>query len=170
MNWDAVGAIGEILGAVAVLITLFYLATQIRQNTETVRTSAEMDVSKMSAEWAALAINNPEIGEIWDKAADDPTSLTDSEVRLFLWFVMEYLLLSEAQYYLYLKGHVTEESWHVKASLSLGMIKNPIVRKWWATGLGPLSPRFREYVDEHIDEDDLSWKYASVAKAGSLDA
>ena len=32
MNWDAIGAIGEIAGAVVVAITLFYLVIQIRQN------------------------------------------------------------------------------------------------------------------------------------------
>lgn len=31
MNWDALGAIGEIFGAAAVLITLLYLAAQVRQ-------------------------------------------------------------------------------------------------------------------------------------------
>ena len=31
MNWDALGAIGEIVGAVAVLVTLIYLALQVRQ-------------------------------------------------------------------------------------------------------------------------------------------
>ncbi len=31
MNWDAIGAIGEILGAIAVLVTLIYLAGQVRQ-------------------------------------------------------------------------------------------------------------------------------------------
>jgi hypothetical protein len=31
MNWDAVGAIGQILGSVAVFVTLGYLATQVRQ-------------------------------------------------------------------------------------------------------------------------------------------
>ena len=31
MNWDAIGAIGEIIGAIAVVSTLFYLAVQIRQ-------------------------------------------------------------------------------------------------------------------------------------------
>ena len=31
MNWDALGAIGETFGAAAVLITLLYLAAQVRQ-------------------------------------------------------------------------------------------------------------------------------------------
>jgi len=37
MNWEAAGAIGEIVGSIAVLITLIYLAIQVRQNTRHVR-------------------------------------------------------------------------------------------------------------------------------------
>ncbi len=33
MNWDAIGATGEIVGAAAVVVTLFYLAIQIKQST-----------------------------------------------------------------------------------------------------------------------------------------
>ena len=36
MNWNALGAIAEIIGAVAVLATLAYLATQIRQNSRSI--------------------------------------------------------------------------------------------------------------------------------------
>ncbi len=32
MNWEAAAAIGEILGAGAVLVTVAYLAVQVRQN------------------------------------------------------------------------------------------------------------------------------------------
>ena len=31
MNWDAIGAVGETIGAIAVIATLIYLASQIRQ-------------------------------------------------------------------------------------------------------------------------------------------
>ena len=37
MNWDALGAIGEIVGAVGVIATLAYLAVQVRQNTGAIR-------------------------------------------------------------------------------------------------------------------------------------
>ena len=33
MNWDAIGAVGEIIGAIAVVISLIYVGVQIRQNT-----------------------------------------------------------------------------------------------------------------------------------------
>ena len=37
MNWEAIGAVGEVLGAVAVVITLVYLARQLRENTKSIR-------------------------------------------------------------------------------------------------------------------------------------
>jgi hypothetical protein len=40
MNWEAIGAVGETVGALAVLVTLVYLAVQIRQNTKAVRAAA----------------------------------------------------------------------------------------------------------------------------------
>lgn len=42
MNWEAVGAEGEILGAFAVIITLGYLAVQVRQNTRAMQASARV--------------------------------------------------------------------------------------------------------------------------------
>ena len=44
MNWEALGAIGEIVGAVAVIATLGYLAVQIRQNTRSVRAATLQSV------------------------------------------------------------------------------------------------------------------------------
>ena len=37
MNWEAIGSIGEVLGAVAVLVTLLYLAAQIKQTNKMAR-------------------------------------------------------------------------------------------------------------------------------------
>ena len=39
MNWDMITGSAEVFGALAVLITLIYLARQIRQNTEEVRSA-----------------------------------------------------------------------------------------------------------------------------------
>ena len=39
MNGEAVGAVGETLGAIAVVVTLIYLASQLRQNTKALRSS-----------------------------------------------------------------------------------------------------------------------------------
>ena len=40
MNWDAIGAIGEIIGAIAVVATLFYLAVQVRETRKEAKLAA----------------------------------------------------------------------------------------------------------------------------------
>jgi hypothetical protein len=44
INWDAIGALGEILGALAVLSTLVYLATQVRRANELSRFNSSKDI------------------------------------------------------------------------------------------------------------------------------
>ena len=50
MNWDALGALAEMIGATAVLITLIYLAIQIRQTKELARSQTyHMAIEQMVA-------------------------------------------------------------------------------------------------------------------------
>jgi len=44
LDWNAVGAVGEILGAVAVFLTLLYLAAQIRQSNTLARFEASREI------------------------------------------------------------------------------------------------------------------------------
>ena len=51
MNWDAIGAVGEILGAAAVVVTLIYLAAQLRQNTNSMQAAAYNTWADNRAKW-----------------------------------------------------------------------------------------------------------------------
>jgi len=57
MNWDAVGAIGEIIGAIAVVVTLVYLATQVRH-------------ARREQQVAAIRANRIERREFFELARD----------------------------------------------------------------------------------------------------
>lgn len=51
MNWDAIGAIGEIVGAAAVVLTLGYLAMQIRHSERATTDSNRMARYNGVREW-----------------------------------------------------------------------------------------------------------------------
>jgi len=57
LNWDAVGAIGEIIGAAGVVATLVYLAYQIRQNT------SQLEQNTLTAKAAAQNASNEALRE-----------------------------------------------------------------------------------------------------------
>ena len=44
MDWTAIGALGEVVGAIAVVISIAYLAAQVKHNTEATRWGAFQSV------------------------------------------------------------------------------------------------------------------------------
>jgi hypothetical protein len=75
MNWDAAGAIGEILGAALVVVTLLYLARQVRLNT--VATGSSTYQTHMEA-WHALSamiIENPKVADLLLSSEDESAVL-----------------------------------------------------------------------------------------------
>lgn len=64
MNWDAIGAVGEIVGALAVVLTLGYLAAQIKQNTQSNRNTAIQTISSTNGEWLALIAQHDAIAQL----------------------------------------------------------------------------------------------------------
>ena len=61
MSWEAVGAIGSLLGAISVFVTLLYLARQIKENSKLLTTSVYQTAMDGYNEMASLFLDNPEL-------------------------------------------------------------------------------------------------------------
>ena len=72
MNWEAVSALGTIIGSVAVLVTLIYLAVQVQQNTEAIKAQSRQTVLSAAQAEIFLRIQFPEL-EIAMTQDDVPT-------------------------------------------------------------------------------------------------
>jgi hypothetical protein len=74
MNWEAIGAIGEIVGAAAVVLTLAYLAVQIRHSTKQANADAhERAVAFYST--ATRPLLETEYAELFQKGCESYKSL-----------------------------------------------------------------------------------------------
>ena len=60
MDWNAVGAIGEVGGAIGVIVTLIYLAGQLRQNTRAMRSSTYQTYSGLAMNISDYLAENAE--------------------------------------------------------------------------------------------------------------
>jgi len=87
MNWEAIGAVGEILGALAVLITLIYLANQIRQHTIATRAATHSAVADAAREFNLALATSPELARALATWPEDPSdaSPVDQVQILSLW-------------------------------------------------------------------------------------
>ena len=64
MNWDAIGAIGEVVGALSVLLTLIYLAKQIKDNSNLLTISAYQTAMDGYNEIAAKFFEDEQVARI----------------------------------------------------------------------------------------------------------
>jgi hypothetical protein len=111
LNWDAIGAVGEVMGAVAVLVTLGYLAVQIRQNTQSVSTSVyESAMSGFNALTRDLTAN-ADLASILIRAHADPASLDENEQLRLNAYIRSYANHLYKLHRLYQQGAFPEADW-----------------------------------------------------------
>lgn len=79
MNWDAVGAIGEVVGAVAVIITLAYLAVQVRQNTRMNASAVRQGFYDYTARQMLHGTDSAEFSELLAKAGTTSETLSPGQ-------------------------------------------------------------------------------------------
>jgi hypothetical protein len=83
LNWEALGALAESVGAVGIIATLIYLAAEIRRNTRTVR-SAAAQASSASAQARLIALSRtPENARVWRTGMFEPESLDPDQQAHF---------------------------------------------------------------------------------------
>ena len=87
MNWDAIGAIGEIVGAIAVVATLGYLAVQIRENSKQLRVTSINAMNELINYGFDPIYNSDRNTEAWLVGLSSPDDLNDLDKQLFELFM-----------------------------------------------------------------------------------
>ena len=86
MNWDAVGALGEIIGATAVVVTVIYLAIQIRTIRVDSASAATDTVVQGFSRWRSTILENTDIAEAIAKANRKETLSDREQIQLRMVF------------------------------------------------------------------------------------
>jgi hypothetical protein len=150
LNWEAVGALGEIAGALAVFLTLLYLATQLKQNTASTRAST---YSRTTDGWHNyLQSLTVEDVELMIKLASDYEDLSNSEFYRGYYLCRAMFRRMEHDYYQYRAGTFDSETWKAYlTSFELDTFNNPGVRAMWKLQRDFVSPVFRDHIEPSID-------------------
>lgn len=118
MNWDAIGAIGTILGSVAVVATLIYLARQLHESSLLGKSTMSNAIAQSYAELAELIVANPSVAALIArlKSADAELSEADQvQVQMLAYRYVNIFIQGQEAYD---HGHLKRENLlGIKASL-----------------------------------------------------
>ena len=157
MTLSDLGSIGEFISSIGVIVTLIYLAIQLRQNTEVMRESqriARVDAMTSKNELiersSAQAAINPEILEIRLRAKKEGVrGLSELETaRLMSWEAARAMRL-ESQFFQWENGLLDDDYYdQFRTAISNSA---PL---WKELGLDYGRPTFRDAVDGILSERD----------------
>ncbi len=131
MNWEAIGAIGELAAALVVVLSLFYLAAQIRNNTKQSRLNSIQAVNA-SNDSAFNPIYIPENTHIWTKGHADPDALDDRESQVFGMLMTRLIACFDTTTYQMQQGSYDAELYEGTAWFYSTFIATPGGSKWYA--------------------------------------
>jgi len=147
MNWEAIAAIGQMLGSLAVLITLVYLALQVRQNTLAHRATAHMGRYAFAREQTARMID-PAIAALALKGFSDNDTFTEIEAWQCHSLLQSFMLGSEEMFWLHNQGSLDEDAFNVQMTVLLQILGTVSGRASWE--IGNWTPAFQGFVEQKL--------------------
>lgn len=153
MDLDTLSKLGEFVGGFFVVISLVYLAYQVRQNTRSLRAENYGRVlDRMSALQSAISAD-ADLNRVFTIGAEDPARLTRSERIRFSWALYELIGNAEFMFHQNRDSTLPPAVWdRWKGTLGWWM-SHPGMRAWWYSKPTSFAVDFSKFVDEIIRND-----------------
>ena len=132
MTLQDAAALADTLGGIAVLVTLIYLARQIRQSAQIERAAGQRDLLNQLREWVELTMNDPGLFAVLKRGTERWESLAPAEQEQFHAWALSLLLLAEQALYMRGDGFINEGSFRGIEQAALSVVATPGGRSWWS--------------------------------------
>ena len=149
--------LGSFIGGVGVLLTVVYLAIQIRQNTESNRAASYQAAVAAISEWSRQVGLDRSAARIVSAGTQDPGALGEEEAAQFRYLIVSLMRNFENIHYQYCSGAISPDAWEGWSHRILAFSNQPGVIQWWQEHETAYSSKFRELIS--------SSKLRSVEKA-----
>ena len=152
MDWIAVGALAELVGAVAVVLTLLYLAEQVRNNTRMARRAATAEAVAAIREANARIPDDLSVSQLFWKGLQGLENLSEDERGQFGIITFNLFKACEHLHYQWVVGAMDPDvwtGWEWKMRVYLTAAGS---RQWYEERRQAFSSKFREWLDNAVPD------------------
>ena len=130
MNWEAIGAIGEVLGAAGVIITLGYLALQLRRSNKQARAATLQ--TTLNSEIALMSVLVENTGT-WHRVVGGEPLGNGEETRTATILYNMVMTECENRYHQFESGFLDIQLWEGRVASLRPIVRLPIYEMWRQT-------------------------------------
>jgi hypothetical protein len=150
MNLGDLANLGRVIGALAVVISLFYVAHQIRQNTNAVRSATAQAVHEHFASWYHLLAADAELSQVVVNGLRDYSSLSEMEKARFIATFMAFLSYSQNAFLKWREGLLAPPLWRGWELLLMNLVSSPGGEGFWKERGYLFGDEFRRHVEDDL--------------------
>ena len=153
MNWDAISAVAEAVGAAGVIASLLYLAMQVRASTRASSVEAKLASSRMYTDFLVMLVQSPELNDVFLRGRKDINALGRDDYMRFSNLALIAFSFFSAGYFQYSSKTLNDADWYELRAIVKYWLIGKGCRDWWYK-LGHLSfdAPFRQFVESEIAE------------------
>ena len=144
MNWEAMAAIAELSGALAVVISLVYLASQVRSGTRTLRTTTRDSSFVSLMDFNHAVMSDPDLAYIFQVGCHDYDALEERERARLVHVFYSFFKMFEKIYLHFLDGSVDESVWVHNKPMLLAYATQPGAKYYLSMREKIFDPRYWE--------------------------
>jgi hypothetical protein len=148
VNWEAISAIGQLVGALAVVISLIYLASEVRRNTRASQLAATRSTSDAFNRWSQQIAEHPHLTDVYYRGIRDIESLEEADLVRFGFLTNQLFRNVEEMYYLQLEGHLDPRVWRGWEAGIREFSGYPGVQAFWRSRSHWFSEEFAKFINQ----------------------
>ena len=148
-----ISIVTEIVGAIAIVISLIFVGIQFTENTKTTKSATAASTVATISSWYIEMGNNQQSSSLFWNFMADPESLTSEERFQVIINLHGLFLTFQNSYYLSQQGTLDS---HIQASITkaaVGVKDQPGFRLFWKLRRELFFPEFQKHIDEIVDAD-----------------
>ncbi len=144
MNWEAIGAAGEVLGAVAVVATLLYVSRQLREQNRALTTTVRDSAFHQLQEWNYQIMADAKLGHLFQRgaASDDWAGFSPEERSRLVHTFYSFFKVFENIYIHTAEGSAPRGIWDQNCQVFFAYASQPGCRYYWQHRRASLDARF----------------------------
>jgi hypothetical protein len=161
MNWEAISAIAEVIGVIAIVVSLIYVSAQIRQNTKVARAATRQAIADSTASLGNDILGDREIAEIFVKHINGEELSAVEHLRLQARCFRD-MQHWENIYYQFNEGMVSKDQWAGFRKNLVELLGIRAYREYWEHEANHYSDQFQSEMSSVIDASNTSCTESSI--------
>ena len=152
---ETISAIAQLVAAIGVIVSLFYLAAQIRQNTRSQRSLVVDSLTQSLIQLLGQQAVNPQLMSAFVAATEDWDGASEADRLQAVAMLFNTFKLFENAWFQLRQGTLDPEQWEAWDLHTRVYYHRPGVKTWWSMRRAMFAAGFRAYIESTTPVADL---------------